>query len=37
MTPEADESDWITREINRAERKRKPILPLRPVQRRACQ
>src|SRR5215470_776052 len=28
MTPEAEASDWVTREIHRAETKAKPILPL---------
>jgi hypothetical protein len=28
MTPDADESDWVNREINRAEQQRKPVFPL---------
>jgi len=28
MTPESEESDWVNREINRAEEKSKPIFPL---------
>jgi hypothetical protein len=28
MTPDADESDWVAREINQAEHQQKPIFPL---------
>jgi hypothetical protein len=28
MTPESEESDWVNREINRAEEKGKPVFPL---------
>jgi TIR domain len=28
MTPQSEESDWVNREITRAEEKRKPIFPL---------